>query len=197
MFPILFADDTNSLACGNNLPELVNTVNEELVKITDWLAANKLSLNIKKTHFMLFKTKGKKFSSDISIKIRDQCIDKVTHTKFLGITIDDRLNWSNHITCIKNKIAKGLGIMRKAKSLLKEKTLITLYYSFIYPYLHYGIIAWGKTTNNYLNPLSILQKRAIRLISSAHKFDHTAPLFKKLGLLKLENIYNQCHDLHV
>ena len=62
---------------------------------------------------MLLVSKGKRVSSDISIKINNQCIDKVRNTKFLGITIDDRLNWSNHIITIKNKIAKGLGIIKK------------------------------------------------------------------------------------
>ena len=70
-----------------------------------------------------------------------------------------------------------------------KKTLVTLYYSFIYPYLHYGIISWGYTTNNYLDPLIKIQKRAIRMISSASWDAHSDPLFKKLYLLNLKNIY--------
>ena len=113
----------------------------------------------------------------------------VTNTKFLGVIIDDRLNWSNHISSIKTKIAKGIGIIYKAKKLLNENTLVTLYYSFVYPYLYYGIIAWGKTTSNFLNSLVILQKRVIRIISSATRLAHTEPLFRRLRLLKLEDIY--------
>ena len=74
MCPILFEDDTNSLARGKNLTELVNTINDELHKIIVWLAANKLSFNIKNTHFMLFVSKGKRVASPISIKINNQCI---------------------------------------------------------------------------------------------------------------------------
>ena len=64
-----------------------------------------------------------------------------------------------------------------------------LYYSFIYPYFHYGIIAWGKTTENFLKLLPLLQKKVIRIISSAQRLDHTDPLVRQLGLLKLKDIY--------
>ena len=138
---------------------------------------------------MLFVTKGKKIDSSVSIKIGDELINRVNHTKFLGIIIDDKLNWSYHIANVKNKISKGLGIIWKAKRLLTEKTLLTLYFSFIYPYLHYGIMAWGKADVTYLGSLIKLQKRAVRLISSAPRLAHTLPLFRKLKLLKLCDIY--------
>ena len=97
LFSLLFADDTNSLASGSDLGQLIETVNCELEKIVIWLAANKLSLNIKKTHFMLFRTKGKKITGDVSIKISNQEVTQVDHTKFLGVIIDNKLNWSYHI----------------------------------------------------------------------------------------------------
>ena len=118
---------------------------------------------------MLFTTKGKKVSKDISIKISNQEITQVDHTKFLGVIIDDKLNWSYHIKAIKNKIAKGIGVIFKARRYLNQKTLITLYYSFVYPYVHYGILAWGKTYNVHLDPLIKMQKRAVRVISSSNR----------------------------
>ena len=111
------------------------------------------------------------------------------HSKFLGVTIDDKLNWSYHIKTIRNKIAKGIGVIYKARRLLNKKTLTTLYYSFIYPYLHYGIIAWGNTYKSYLDPLVKLQKRAIRIISSSRRDAHTEPIFKELKLMNLSNVY--------
>ena len=138
---------------------------------------------------MLFTTKNRKKNESLSIKIGDETINRVSHTKFLGIWIDDKLNWSHHIANAKNKISKGLGILWRAKRLLLEKTMVTLYYSFIYPYLHYGITAWGKSSHCYLDPLKKLQKRAIRFISSASRFAHTHPIFKRLNLLKLDEIF--------
>ena len=90
---------------------------------------------------------------------------------------------------VKNKISKGLGILWKVERLINEKTMLTLYYSFIYPYLHYGIMAWGNADATYIDSLFKLQKRAVRLVSSAKRLAHTKPLFKKLKLLKLSDIY--------
>ena len=86
-------------------------------------------------------------------------------------------------------MAKGIGVICKARKFLNKKTLITLYYSFIYPYVHYGIIAWGNTYSVYLDPLIKMQKKAVRIISSASRDAHTEPLFKDLKLLNLANVY--------
>ena len=114
---------------------------------------------------------------------------RVDHTKFLGVIIDDKLNWSFHINSIKNKIAKGIGVIYKARRLLNKSTLITLYYSFLYSYLDYGIIAWGNTYQSYLDSIIKIQKRAVRTISSASRCAHTEPIFKELVLLPLRKIY--------
>ena len=106
---------------------------------------------------MVFTTRGKRILEPLNIKISEQTIDQVDHTKFLGVVIDDKLNWYHHLRSIKNKMAKGIGVICKAKRLLPEKTLITLYYSFLYPYLHYGILAWGCTYQTLLDPIVKMQ----------------------------------------
>ena len=72
-------------------------MNQELRKITSWLSTNKLPLNLKKTHFMIFKTKRKKLNQTLSIEINNQKIDKVKFTKVLSLHIDDELSWKYHI----------------------------------------------------------------------------------------------------
>ena len=139
---------------------------------------------------MFFKSKNKKAKLDkLDLKIAGKSIERVKETKFLGIFIDERLDWSHHIAKTRIKIAKGTGIIFKAKKFLNESTLITLYYSFVYPYLHYGIIAWGNTYDTHLDSLIKIQKRAIRLITHSEWLAHTAPLFHRLKLLNLKNIY--------
>ena len=138
---------------------------------------------------MLFASKGKKVHNPVTIKISNQEISKVNHTKFLEVIIDDKMHWSFHIKSAKNKIAKGIGVICKTRRLLNKKTLTTLYYSFIYPYLHYGIEAWGNTYNVHLDPLIKMQKRAVRIISSSSYKAHTEPIFKDLKLLNVTNIY--------
>ena len=115
---ILFADDTNLFYSHKNVDILYNTMNQELINITSWLSCNKLSLNVKKTHFMVFKTKRKKLDQAFEIKINDQQIGKVKCTKFLGLYIDDELSWRKHIDQISTKISKMTGIMAKARQFI-------------------------------------------------------------------------------
>ena len=84
-----------------NVDILYNTMNQELINITSWLSCNKLSLHVKKTHFMVFKTKRKRLDQAFEIKINDQLIEKVKCTKFLGLYIDDELSWRKHIDQLK------------------------------------------------------------------------------------------------
>ena len=111
-------------------------MNVELIKLSSWLNSNKLALNINKTHYILFKNKDKLDISPNSNKIMNVNIPQVEHTKFLGVQLD---SWSTHGSYIKCKIAKGVGIISKAKRVLTKPTLLTLYYTFIYPYLRYCI----------------------------------------------------------
>ena len=94
--PLLFADDTNVFASGTDLESLQTCVNKDLLAIAEWLKANKLSLNAKKTHYMIFKCK-RKLKYQISLNIDGESIDKVDKTKFLGVIIDKNLTWKSHI----------------------------------------------------------------------------------------------------
>ena len=84
------------------------------------------------------------------IMIKGQIIDMVDLTKFLGVHIDACLSWRHHIQNIRNKIAKGLGIICEARKVLQQSTLLTLYNSFILPYLTYCIEIWGMTFKSHL-----------------------------------------------
>ena len=120
--PILFADDTNLFATGYNLNDIVSEINKEIANIYAWVKANKLSLNIDKTNFMLFTPKCVSRSIN-GIFIDGNKIMEVTETKFLGVIIDCKLNWSPHITYISKKVAKGVGIILKARKLFDQETL--------------------------------------------------------------------------
>ena len=155
-FPLLYADDTNLFISGEDLPQVVHLINEELQEIAFWLKVNKLSLNIKKTHYMLF-TSNRKAKPDIAISIEGYPIDEVSYTKFLGVYIDNRLNWKKHISVISGKVSKAIGIVARARKFLNTGALKTLYNSFIYPYYTYCNHVWGNACMSTLNPLVLLQ----------------------------------------
>ena len=184
--PYLFADDTNLFTKGCNLQDIALIINKELKDISLWLKVNKLSLNIKKTHYMIVTSKKKK--EKVSIEIDGHPIDQVNNTKFLGVYIDNKLSWKKHISYIQGKIARGICIVTKARSLLNFKALKTLYYSFIYPYFSYCNHVWGCVKYKVLEKLVKLQNRAIRIMTLSKFRASTDPLFEKHDLLKLIDI---------
>ena len=143
--PILFADDTNLFCNGPNLDELIEKINEELKLIYKWVNVNKLSLNIEKTNFMLFTPKKfhawRKLLSSNNHPIKEVC-----HIKFLGVIID----------CISKKIAKGIGVIIKARKVFDKTTLLSIYNSLILPYIGYCIHIWGNAYQTHLQKLHVL-----------------------------------------
>ena len=94
--PVLFADDTNLFSSGSNASSLQDGVNNDLAIIAEWLKVNKSSLNIKKTHFMCFSAKNKP-GPCISLQIDGEALAEVNKSKFLGVIIDNKLSWKDHI----------------------------------------------------------------------------------------------------
>ena len=161
--PVLFADFSNSCLSGKNADYTQQMINDELKEDTlIWLSANKLSLNISKTHYMLFSNK-KVTQTNVKIEINGQPIKSVTNTKFLGVIIDNKLTWKEHISYIGGKVAKGIGIISKVRKYLNKNTLLDLYYSFIYPYLTYCNQVWRLSCQSYMNALVKLQKELSEL----------------------------------
>ena len=189
LFMLMFADDTNIFITGKNIINLLNIMNNELLKINDWMNANKLSLNAVKTQYMIINGTKKLPPMDYNININGIQINRVNSVKFLGIIIDCKLTWNDHIIYIKNKIAKSIGILCKARKKLNEQTLLTLYFSFIHPYLNYGIEIWGNTYKKYTNLLYLLQKKSIRVIKCIGPRESTIDIFKEYNIMNVYEIY--------
>jgi len=186
----MFADDTNILFSDKD-PKLLETkLNKQLDIISDWFKLNKLSLNIKKTNFMIFKNKHNPIPSpNIKIIIDDKEIEQVKVTKFLGILIDDDLSWKSHTSHITKIVSKYNGIFRRIRSFLTSDTLVTLYNTLVFPYLNYCAIIWADKNNTHINDLFLLQKRIIRTCTNSAWLAHTDPLFYSLKTLKVCDLY--------
>ena len=196
---ILYADDTTLISplcsfshCSHNDMNYVSTmINLELTKISDRLAVNKLSLNAAKTKFMLFHNYQKLINEDDipHLTINDTVIERVTEFNFLGLTINEFMNWNSHSSKISNKISRTLGVMNRLKRYLPFSALKLMYSSLILSHLQFAITSWGFEWER----LSKLQKRAIRIMTNSKYNAHTDPLFKSLKLLKIKDIFDvQC-----
>ena len=198
-----FADDSTVTYSSSNLNNTISKIENEFRHILNWLSANKLIINLTKTNLMLFTNRPRPFS--ISISANGQLIEEVEKTKFLGVILDNKLKWNAHIDYITRKISKSVSILKMVKYTFPGDILKTLYYTLIYPYYTYCNIIWCSAANLHLEPLVKLQKKAIRIICKAGYLDHTDPLFSKLNLLKVQDIYDlscakflyQCHNSNI
>ena len=196
---ILFADDSNIFYSNKDPKTLFDTVNVELQNVSNWIKANKLTINLKKTSFMLFNYKE-------SNPVHDVFIDntKITQTdsiKFLGLFIDKRLSWKKHINHICSIVSRNIGVMCKLKSFFPKNILLNLYNTLVLPYVSYGILAWGNCGIGLINRIHRLQKKALRMINSTSFREHSSPLFYHCKTLKVGDIYKSqlgtlMHQLH-
>ena len=123
---ILFADDTTIFWSGRDLTELSKHMSKELVKLSIWFAINKLSLNVSKTNFMVFNNHTN--TSNVTVCINDTNIEMVYVNTFLGVLIDHKLKWKEHIKMITSKLSKTIAIMHRTKYLLDKNARLILYY---------------------------------------------------------------------
>ena len=185
--PVLYADDTNLFINGKNLIDLQTTINSELAEISTWLKINKLSLNVKKTHHMVF-THKRKIQPSVALSIEGHPIDEVDNTKFLGVYLDNKINWKKHISYISGKVARGIGLIIKARKMLTSDALLTLYLSVVFPYLSYCNHIWGCTYPTNLKQLLVQQKRIIRIIAGMKYRDPTESAFRDLSVIRFLDI---------
>jgi len=185
---ILFADDTTVYYSSPTIITLFSNINEDLSNLSDWFRANKLSLNISKTNYMIIPYKQIDTGTQ-SIQIDNCDLTNVTSVKFLGLYIDHNLNWQEHIKfCIK-KLSSGLYALNSAKHFLPKHLLKNIYHSLVESYLNYGIILWGSAYKCHLRRLNILQNKAVRILNGSKYNDNVTSIYKTLNILKIADLY--------
>ena len=183
---VTFADDTNILCSGDNLQQLLDMVKMEINKLKIWFDVNKLSLNLNKTKLMIFG--NRKIDARVQLVVDQVEIEQVYEIKFLGVLVDCKLSWKQQIKYVRSKISRSIAVLGKAKHILEQRVLYILYCSLVVPYLTYCVEVWGNAYKTTLQPLCILQKRALRTIHHAGYRDHTNMLFLNSKCLKFMDL---------
>ena len=141
MKTVLFADDTTLSTSHSDYGELVQLTNNELKNVTNWTNFNQLTLNSDKTQLMIITLRS--YDDNINFKFNNVDIVPTNSCKFLGVILDHKLSFKNHIDLVLSKISRHSGILYKIKSCLPIATRLNYYFAFIYPYLSYNVIVWG------------------------------------------------------
>ena len=186
---IQFADDTTLIFGHRNKNYLKFCIERELATLQDWFYANKLTLNVEKSVYLLFERSNSK--CDLNISVCGKALPRCSCTKFLGTWIDDALSWNAQVKKLKAKLKSGLGMMRRANKYLSSKAKRTLYYGQVHSNLSYGISVWGTMiSKRQAKELFNIQKKCVELIYDRKGMD----CFKLAKIPTLEQliVLEQC-----
>ena len=181
--PRMYADDTHLTFESNNIDSINNYLNQDLSSISEWLVANKLTLNLSKTEFMLIGSRQRltTFDSAPSLSIDGVSIKQVENTKSLGVHIDQNLSWNVHIDRVTKKLASGIGALKRLRPFVPPVTLQYVFHSLVQPHFDYCCVVWDKCNKTLADKLQKLQNRAARILTSSSYDTSADQLFIKLG----------------
>lgn len=183
----LYADDTCILYVHKNLNIITDTMQNDLQKLDIWLKNNKLSLNTKKTKYMIISSK-RTVVPPTSITLNNNLIEKVNNIKYLGLIIDSHLTWYDHIQYVIKKINPIVAMFKRISCLLTNFTKNSLYFAHIHSRLIYMLPVWGSTTKTNLGFLQVVQNRAIRRLYGFSRAISTDYMYDKCNLLNLKRL---------
>ena len=168
-------------------------VNEDVSSAADWLAENKLSLNIKKTNSMYFDLSRSK-SVLPKVCIGKEPIKSVKTQKFLGVIFDEKLSWKDHILSVISKLNSCLGATRGARQYLNKSSLLTVYYSLMQSRTQYCCETWGAWESRgnkvILQRLQAVCNKFFRLIYNLDRCESVRDLLKTNNVLNINQMYD-------
>lgn len=183
----MYADDTNLLCNAETYPEALTKCNVLFSNVDDWFAGNRLILNKGKTNVILFKTKHSQIETPNTIVIDKNTIKLQNYVKFLGLQIDDTLDWSQHISTLEGKLNKVCHAMRVLSKYLNKESLRTLYYANFYTVLRFGVIFWG--CNAEVQRVFTVQKRVLRIVCGMKYLQTCRGVFRRENLMTVGGIF--------
>ena len=179
-----FADDTHLLNFSSSLESLCRQVNADLRILTSWLSANKISLNAKKTEFIVFHHHSKTFDCIPRLKLLGKRIYPSPSVKYLGVHLDAHLNWKPQVLSIANKLKRANGVLSKLCHYVPQSCLLNIYHAIFASHMRYACQIWGLSDNSITHRILTLQKTALRLITFSEPRAPSAQIFANLGILK-------------
>lgn len=184
----LFADDTNIFFHACKIADLHANASAMLNNLCDWFLANKMSFNKDKTSYMFFNYKRKTCSDDIGLSLDNVRLSCESSCKYLGVIIDEKLNWKEHIEYVITKIKKFIGIFYRLRNKLNCRILKDLFFALVYPHLLYGVEIYSAANKSALYRLNICINRILRTLQCAPLSTPVANLYRNYNLLPIAEL---------
>ncbi len=194
---ILYADDANIIITGETLAEVESVYSILSKALMEWVSSNGLLLNVKKTKYMIFTNRRNLDLSPFAPKMGNLPIEHKKVAKFLGVLVDNKLSWKQHISAIRTKMSRYIGVLYKLKHILPQKARILTFNSLVQSHLNYCSLLWGTTNKTKIELLFMTEKKAMRSImpGNTNYFykegqcpTHTKPAFTELNIPTVQNI---------
>ena len=182
----MYADDTSLCFKSKDLSRVNEALNKDISHLDAWLISNKLSLNVAKTQSMLVSTKAKrkaldKSNQNLQVKINGTELEAVSKIKYLGLLLDNSLDWKDQDQAVSLKVSRWLGILKHAKNFLPFSALTSLYTSIVEPHFRYCCSVWGCAGTTEINRLQKFQNRAARMVTNSSFDTPSNQLIDHLG----------------
>lgn len=152
------------------------------------MRANKLTINVNKTCFTIFSA-NKANALKVDISIDNTSIKQVQTTKYLGLNIDEKLSWKNHIEEVHKKLLKFGSIFFKLRGIISQQTLRTLYFSLVYPNILYGVEIYANCCKTYLTKLNVINNKIIRTILNKDMRTPVTSLYSTFNVLPVNKLH--------
>lgn len=184
---INYADDTNLLVGGKSVPEVINAGRDLFHRANEWFMGNKLMLNTDKTNTIVFRTKQSHTDRPPTIPLDQGELETNSQTKFLGIILDEFLDWNPQTVYVGSKLNKICYGIRVVAKYVTTHTLRTLYFANFESVARYGIIFWGRSAS--MQSIFVIQKRVIRIIYGKKYRESCRGTFKSNRIMTIYALY--------
>ena len=189
---VLFADDAAFIGYHETIKHLKRIMSSQTKNICEWLVTNRLTINAKKTKYMiLHRKRDPKFLKKVKkfrININNYCIKQVSEFKYHGVLLDNKLNWHKHIENLCSKVSKATGVLYRLRKLPKNAKKL-LYHSLLSSKLRYGIASWGSAKNTSLKRLMLLNQKAVRYVVNLPSSGDLHSAFKSMRFLSIDSLF--------
>lgn len=184
----LFADDTAIFYYGPTHEHNKIAIQRDMSVIEEYYRLNGLTSNRSKTQFIHFGNRRGNLNPVDSIQCNETVIFEANTVKYLGLVLDNRLNWKPHIDRTSSKIAGPIGMITKLSAFLPTKILLLIYFSLVHSHLSYLTIIWACARRRHRRPAEVLQNRALRRCLKKNNRFNTMHLYQQCNVLPLRGI---------
>jgi Reverse transcriptase (RNA-dependent DNA polymerase)/Endonuclease-reverse transcriptase len=181
----IYADDTAVYASSFNPRVAFQHIQEHASTIEAWCNKWLLQVNASKCETILFRTRKRKHQCNFNFTFNGEAVQQVDSAKYLGVTLQHNLKWSQHLRATINK-ANGrlaqLYPLLNPRSCLQLKTALHIYKATILPVISYASPVWSGTTITLLKSLQLIQNKVVRMITKCPRYTRTVKMHSDLKL---------------